>query len=126
MRIENSDAGVGPDNGNATDGQDVNDNAAQTDNASVAPHLNDTAQQPAATRPSREYSRRLAVPSRATDDDEESDVVDVSQIGAMLRRRRKALLTTFLAVLALGALYTWLQKPVYEATGDDPRQHAGR
>jgi polysaccharide biosynthesis transport protein len=48
--------------------------------------------------------------------DEEPEDVDVRQILTMLRRRWKILLTTFLAVVALGAFYTWTVRPVYVAT----------
>ena len=96
MRIEH--------NGNSTSGElDENGTSAYQG-----------AQPSNGARPWREYSRVLAPRPRAGED--EDDVVDVSQIAGMLRRRRYVLLATFLAIVALGAILTALQKPVYEAT----------
>jgi succinoglycan biosynthesis transport protein ExoP len=57
---------------------------------------------------------QMAMPTRWVE--EESEDVDVRQILTMLRRRWKILLTTFVAVVTLGVIYTWTVRPVYQAT----------
>lgn len=114
MRIEH-------DNGSARNGHADDSVAAQIgvdaagapENGNGVYHANGNA--PALQRRA-ELARVLASPVSVRADDEDDDVVDVSQIGAMLRRRRLAMLVTFLSVLALGAIYTMLQRPVYQAT----------
>lgn len=48
--------------------------------------------------------------------EEEPEGLDLRQLLAMLRRRRKILLAVFLTIVATGALWTWLSRPVYQAT----------
>ncbi len=49
-------------------------------------------------------------------EDEGGEGLDLRQVLTLLRRRRKILLTTFFTVVAAGCLFTWLSRPIYQAT----------
>lgn len=49
-------------------------------------------------------------------EDEGGEGLDLRQVLTLLRRRRKILLATFFTVVAAGTLFTWLSRPIYQAT----------
>lgn len=69
---------------------------------------------PAPHTPSVAGGHTILTASQAHEDEEEGGI-DLRRLWLLMRRRRKVLALTFLSVLLLTALYTFLQKPIYQA-----------
>jgi len=57
-----------------------------------------------------------AYPRAPMGSDDDDETVDLSRYWRALKRRRGLVLKTFLSVLALGVVWTALQKPIYQST----------